>query len=214
MIYIVSGYRRTGTSAMMKALHVGGIPAIYADAMEVVNPDANGYQPNPGGLYEVGLNQYMNADLLREMPDDSVVKILFDGLPCLPCRNYKIIWMERDLDEIQASTERVDQHIIKEGKGKIKPASEEFSEVSHLLPFCCFRPYNQKDMDHVLGICEARSDMYVIKVQFSELIKQPKRVFTTLKLMGVPINVSKAAAVIDPLLHRIRSKECPQVKQA
>jgi len=197
---------------MMKALHHGGLSPILNPKMEGVNLDDDGYQPNPGGLYEVGLNQYMDMDFQRAIPDGSVIKILFDGLPFLPHRGYKIIWMERDLDEIQASTERVDQHIRSTTKHVEQP---EVKRATYILPFNCFKPYNQIDMDHVLGICEARSDMYVIKVQFSELIRQPKRVFTTLKLMGVPINVSKSAAVIDPTLHRIRKELCQgQQKQA
>ena len=214
MIYCVSGYRRTGTSAMMKALHVGGIPAIYMPDLEAANPDENGYRPNPGGLYEVGLNQYVNADFLRSIPDDSVVKILFDGLLFLPYRDYKIIWMERDLEEVEASTERVDQHLIDSSDGKLRAAIDA-RKITNILTFCCFRPYNQTDMDHVLGICEARSDMQVIKIQFSELIRQPRRVFTTLKLMGVPINVHKAAAVIDEKLYRVRKEQWQgQQKQA
>ena len=209
MIYCVSGYRRCGTSAMVKALHAGGIPAIYMPDLERVNPDEEGYQPNPGGLYEVGITQYMNADFLREIVDESVVKILFDGLPFLPFRDYKIIWMERDLEEIQASTERVDQYIRSTTKREDQP---EVREATSFLPFNCYKPYNQKDMDHVLGICEARSDMSLVKVQFSELLRQPKRVFTTLKLMGVPINVNRATAVIEPQLWRI--KRCQQLEQA
>ncbi|KKM20420.1 hypothetical protein LCGC14_1645610, partial [marine sediment metagenome] len=195
------------------ALHKGGIPAIFMPDMEVCNPDNNGYQPNPGGLYEVGLPQYMNADFLREIVDESAIKIMFDGLPFLPYRDYKIIWMERDPEDIEKSTERVDLHIIETACGSlpssasVKNALQKKAEnITTLLPFNCFKPYNQKDMDHVLGICEARSDMCVIKIQFSELIRQPRRVFTTLKLMGVPINVHKAAAVIDPKLHRIRKE--------
>ena len=211
MIYIVSGYRRTGTSAMMRALHAGGIPAIFMPDLEAANPDESGYQPNPGGLYEVGLNQYVNADFLRVIDDESVIKILFDGLPFLPYRDYKIIWMERDLEEIRVSTERVDKHLIDSSDGKLRGAIDA-RKVTNILTFCCFRPYKQADMDHVLGICEARSDMHIIKVQFSELIRQPKRVFTTLKLMGVPINVSKAAAAIDPQLWRV--KRCQQLEQA
>jgi len=213
-IFVVSGYRRTGTSAMMKALHAGGIPAIFSPHIEDGNPDANGYKPNPGGLWEVGFTQYMNADFLRRfIPDDSCIKIMFDGLPCLPQRKYKIIFMERDPEEITASTDRVDQHIIDASGGKMRPGSEA-GRITNCLPFCNFRPYNQEDIDHVLGICDTRSDMHVIRVQFSELIKNPQRVFTTLALMGVPIKVHDAAAVIDSKLHRVRIEKCPQQKQA
>jgi hypothetical protein len=191
---------------MMKALHKGGIAAIYSEQIEAGNPDAFGYQPNPGGLYEVGFNQYMNADFLRRfMPDDSVIKIMFDGLPCLPQRKYKIIWMDRDPDEIKASTDRVDKHIIDASGGAVRPGSEA-GKVTNVLPFCNFRPYCQEDIDHVLGICDARSDMHVIRVNFHDMISQPHHEFETLRLMGVPIDPEKAAAVIDSKLWRIRNE--------
>ena len=223
MIFVVSGYRRTGTSAMMKALHKGGIPAIFSPHIEDGNPDASGYQPNPGGLWEVGFNQYMNAKFLRKfIPDDSVIKIMFDGLPCLPQRAYKIIFMERDPEEITASTDRVDKHIIEAARESMRPVSEELHREilegnldvpgTKILPFCNFRPYDQEDIDHVLGICDARSDMHVIRVNYHDLIRHPRHEFETLRLKGAPINVDKATSVIDPTLHRMR-KELWQAAQ-
>jgi hypothetical protein len=188
---------------MMKALHHGGLSPILNPKMEGVNLDDDGYQPNPGGLYEVGLNQYMDMEFQRAIPDGSVVKILFDGLPFLPYRDYKIIWMERDLDEIKASTERVDQYIRSTTKQIEQP---EVRRATSILPFNCYKPYNQTDIDHVLSICDARSDMHVIRVNFHDMISQPHHEFETLRLMGVPIDPEKAAAVINPKLWRIRNE--------
>ena len=194
MIYVVSGPRRSGTSMMMRALYEGGIPAIYQPDLEELNPRGD-YTANPGGLYEVGQGYYLNAKFLREIPDDSVIKIMFDGLASLPFRDYKIIFMERDPEEIQASLERMDSHL---SQHDIKPTAD------WPAPFNCFRPYKQEDINHVLDICEARLDMHLIRVNFRKVLRHPKYELGSLNLLGVPINVDKAAAVVNPKLYRTR----------
>jgi len=200
MIYIVSGPRRSGTSCMMQALYKGGIPAVYQPWLEVDgNPEIDGYQANPmGGLFEVGPGYYMNAKFLRKLPDDSVVKIMFDGLPALPYRRYKVIFMNRDPEEIKASLERMDLNL---SKIDIKPTADWPSA------FNCFRPYKEEDMEHVKGICKARSDIHLIEVSFQELIKHPKHELEKLKLLGVPIDVEKAASTVNPQLYRSRKDQ-------
>lgn len=203
MLIVVSGYRRCGTSAMMQALHAGGVEIIYVPQLEGGNPDYNNYQPNPGGLYEMGLGQYMHAKILRALPDKGVVKILFDGLPCLPKKDYKIIFMSRNLEEIEASTARVDEHILGQ-PGRQRGLASKADEITGILPFCVYRPYNQQDIDHVLGICDARSDMEVIHINYADVIDNPYMVFEGLRKRGIPIDVDKAAEIIDPKLYRAR----------
>ena len=215
MICVVSGYRRCGTSLMMQALNAGGMGIIYLPGLEFGNPDNNNYQPNPGGLYEVGMTQYMNAKFLRLLPDDCTIKILFDGLPFLPKRDYKIIWMSRDVEEIEASTERVDEHILSQQeyttldgkhmrKGPRGLAGRDATHITRILPFCVYRPYDQAAMDHVAGICEARSDMEVIPVRYQDVIDNPGQEFELLKGYGLPLDVEAAAATVNPDFHRVR----------
>jgi hypothetical protein len=105
--------------------------------------------------------------------------------------------MDRDPEEIQASLERMDSFLCKHN---IKPSADWPSA------FNCFRPYRKEDIDHVVGICEARSDMHVIRVNYADVIERPHRAFETLRLNGIPIDPDKAAAAIDPKLYRIRSE--------
>jgi len=191
---------------MMQAINHGGIGLIHVPELEGGNPDYNGYQPNPGGLYEMGLGQYMCAKLLRMLPNKGAIKILFDGLPCLPKGDYKIIFMSRDVDEIEESTARVDEHILGQ-PGRARGLASAVDDITGILPFCVYRPYNKDDIEHVIGICEARSDMELIRVNYKSIINYPRESFEIIKDHGIPIDPEKAAAVVDPKLYRCRRRE-------
>ena len=61
MIHIVSGYFRSGTSAMMESLIAGGMNASYSeqrDEIAELHSDEH-YRPNPyNKLYEIPLREY------------------------------------------------------------------------------------------------------------------------------------------------------------
>lgn len=207
MIHVVSGYRRSGTSMMMKALYSGLTEGqiLYQPGQEKKgNVELEGYHPNPSGLSEVGQGYYMDAVFLRKIPDNSLLKILFDGLPFLPKREYKIIWMDRDVDEILASCEKVDQHLRAVG---VKNNPKKW------YPFDSFRPYRQGNIDHVLGICEARNDIDLIRVNFRDVIENPLETFVNLKKQGIPIDPAKSAKVVNPKHYRYRKEEICQDQQ-
>ena len=195
-VTIVSGHRRSGTSVMMQALRAGieyGTLVWGTTDKKNGNIERNGYIPNPGPILEVG-GSYRKAEWLREnMVDDTVVKIFFDGLPNLPLGDYRVIFMVRDEWEINDSCAKTDKHLRSVNIPE-NPASGN--------TFYVYRPYSQDDIDHVLGICEARSDIQLIKVNYSDLIKHPTHELATLKLLGVPLNVRRAASVIDPSYYR------------
>ena len=174
MKYIVSGYRRSGTSMMMNALYKG-MPSgglLYSLDMERLNPEVNGWMANPGGLWEVGSRRYLEADFLRGMPDGSLVKIFFDGLVNLPHDDYKIIFMNRDVEEIKMSMDSVDNHISR----------PDVSRKVELLTFSAFKPYSQDDIDHVLGIMDARKDVELIEIDYAEVLENPEKAFR--KIIG------------------------------
>ena len=194
MIYIVSGYRRSGTSMMMQAIMKGltrGM-VLYRPDLEKLNAPEGDYQPNIGALLEVGRAWYMLPEFLRRIPDQSVIKIFFDGLPNLPAGDYRVIFMDRCETEIRASCERVDKHLRVQGV----PENEDTSYC-----FDVFRPYKREDIEHVLGICRQRKDIDLRVVDFREVVKEPERVLASLDL---PINVKRAASVVDPEHYRFR----------
>jgi len=203
MIYVVSGHRRSGTSAMMKALHEGmagqGVAMAYQPGQEKIGAEPkDGYIPNPSGLQEVGQFYYQNPAFLRGIPEDTLLKILWDGLILLPKRKYTIVYMHRDPVEIQASCERVDRHLRQVGV-------QENPEKGY--PFDCFRPYRQEEIDHVLDVMEVRADVKLIHVDFKQMVETPYGVFLMLKDHGIPLDVERAAGLIDPSYYRFKASE-------
>jgi hypothetical protein len=196
---------------MMAALYAGakGLDLLVAPILEEANLELDGYQPNPNGLYEVGLVRYLEARFARKIPDDALIKILFDGLPTLPKGDYKIIFMTRDEAEIVASIDKVEAHfeacedefLKRNPDGKPR---QDHNEHTQLLPFCSLRPYNREDVQHILGICEARTDFDVMCIDYAEVIETPLETFTRLQDLGWPIDPEKCASTIDKSLYRVR----------
>jgi hypothetical protein len=199
---------------MMSALYKGTteLSLLVAPILEEANLELNGYQPNPNGLYEVGLVRYLEARFLRKLPDNSLVKILFDGLPNLYPNEYKIVFMERDEDEIKASQDRCESHFAdctedflkRNPKGNPRRDHNEYTQI---LPFCSLRPYDKEAVDHVLAICGQRADIDIMRVNYRDVIDNPQEVFEMLADWGVPIDPTKSASVVDKSLHRFRRDE-------
>ena len=204
-VIVVSGHRRSGTSAMMQALLAGlgpgsGWGVLTQQHQERLNKEANGYIPNPGPLYEVGRMFYKSAKFLRMIPDQSLVKIFWDGITNLPKGDYIVVWMDRDEAEINASIAKSDAHLRATG---VKENAQ-----THYT-FDIYRPYNRDDVEHVLGIIEQRQDMRLIRIDFKDLIENPEWAFeqirhTPLGKTLVPIDVQAAAEVIKPEHYRVR----------
>lgn len=177
---------------------------LYQPGQEKIGDgDEGGYTPNPSGLLEVGQWYYQNAEFLRQIPDESVVKILYDGLPNLPRGDYMVIFMERDPEEIRASCDRVDRHLRQVGVVE-NPARD--------YVFDCFRPYRQDDIDHVLGICEVRADIRLHRVNYRDMVDNPVETFrglarTNLGRPLLPIDPERAAEIIDSKHYRFRGSD-------
>jgi hypothetical protein len=187
---------------MMEAIYAGMNHGsiIYQKQMEDYNQDGTDYKPVPGRLWEVGQRFYTSARFLRAIPDDSLIKIFYDGLPNLPGGDYVIIFMVRDPEEIKESVKRTDAHLRATGVAENK---------SNPLTFNVYRPYNKENIDHVLSICEVRRDFRVIMVNYKDVIEDPEREFRKIKYSAVDhiqvdIDIEKAAAKINPELYRNR----------
>src|SRR5437660_12828449 len=101
-IIIVSGLPRSGTSLMMQMLENGGVPVV-TDHIRTADTD------NPRGYYEFEQVKKIKQDAswlpaTRGKAVKMVSQLLYD-LPT--SERYKIIFMERDLDEVLASQEKM-----------------------------------------------------------------------------------------------------------
>ena len=106
--------------------------------------------------------------------------------------------MERDPSEIEASLKRSDAHLRASGV-------QENPDIG--FTFDVFRPYQQDDIDHVLGILRQRKDIDLTRLKFRHVIEQPYEIFESLADMGWPIDPSKSASVVNPDLYRFRSEQ-------
>src|SRR5438876_12209503 len=101
-IIIVSGLPRSGTSLMMQMLDSGGVEVV-TDHVRAADTD------NPRGYHEFEKVKRIKQDaswlpLTRGKALKMVSQLLYD-LP--PGENYRIIFMERDLDEVLRSQEKM-----------------------------------------------------------------------------------------------------------
>src|SRR5689334_6667350 len=105
-IVIVSGLPRSGTSLMMQMLHGGGVEVV-TDHVRTADTD------NPRGYYEYEQVKKVKQDAswlpaTRGKSFKMVSQLLYD-LP--PGERYRIIFMERDLDEVLVSQEKMLQRL-------------------------------------------------------------------------------------------------------
>ena len=101
-IIIVSGLPRSGTSLLMQMLAAGGIMVI-TDKLRTADAD------NPRGYYEFELVKKIKQDA-SWLPQvrGKAVKMISQLLYDLPgSESYRVILMERDLDEVLVSQEKM-----------------------------------------------------------------------------------------------------------
>lgn len=180
-IYIVSGFMRSGTSMMMKALEAGGMEAIYNPDRDKMN-DQHGdedYKVNDGGFYELTRAEYMHPDF-PDNHDGKLVKCLWGGMVHLKAsKNLKhVIFMRRPIDEIARSY-----------------------EAAFDYPHPAAIPELGIKLDRVQGILEQRRDVKLTVVQYHDVLEKPYEVFESL---GLPIDALAAARIVKPELYRHR----------
>jgi len=102
--YIVSGLERSGTSMLMQILNAGGIPIAYDNSRAADEFNPKGYFELEGGKI---INKIINKSFPIEKYKGKFIKITSYGLKFLPKGRYKIIYSERDFDEIVDSMQRM-----------------------------------------------------------------------------------------------------------
>ena len=102
--YIVSGLERSGTSMLMQILNAGGIPIAFDNSRAADEFNPKGYFELEGGKI---INKLINKSFPLEKYKGKFIKITSYGLKFLPKGRYKIIYSERDFDEIVDSMQRM-----------------------------------------------------------------------------------------------------------
>jgi len=177
MIYLVTGFMRSGTSAFMQGLEAGGLNVLKSDNRDKFNMGHSDglYKPNPVSLYEMRPEE-LSTELL-EINNNSALKVVAPQIHMLPVHEYKVILLRRDSEEIRQSFEAA---------------------------FNLKRPieFIESNMNNLTTVLNNRKDVKeIIEVQHQDLMFNPLEVFSSLNW---PIDAEKAASVIDSGLYRFR----------
>jgi hypothetical protein len=182
-ITIVSGLPRSGTSLMMQMLDNGGLE-IVTDNVRIADRD------NPRGYYEFETVKAIKRDTswlpqMRGRAFKMVSQLLYD-LP--PREEYRIIFMERDVDEMLVSQEKMLQRL-----GRSAIPREEMKR---------FYSLHLKKLREWL---RQQRHMKVLYVSYNDLIKIPevqaKRVSA---FLDGRVNIERMMETVDPALYRNR----------
>ena len=197
-VTVVSGLPRSGTSLMMQMLTAGGLPPLH-DGNRPADTD------NPRGYYEFAPAKNLRADA-SWMPQarGRVVKLVAQLLPFLPIGlaptkegaqpqrfAYKIVWMERNLDEVLASQKTMlDRH----GQAGAALTPEKLRGV-----------YEQQ----LAGVNEVvtQRQLSVIRIPHRDAVKDPVGTAARVaEFLGLPLDRAAMASAIDPNLHRQKGR--------
>ncbi|HEY6074978.1 MAG TPA: sulfotransferase [Anaerolineales bacterium] len=185
-IVVVSGLPRSGTSMMMKMLEAGGL-AVVSDAMRTADRD------NPNGYYELEAVKQMSAGQtawLREA-GGKAVKVISALLEFLPADyHYKVIFMERAMEEVLASQQKMLANRQEQGGAGDVQMREEFEK--HLAAAKYWLP--------------RQPNIEVLYVDYNRMMADPgtscRRVAA---FLGMEMDEEKMRGVPDGKLYRNRA---------
>jgi hypothetical protein len=182
-IIIVSGLPRSGTSLMMQMLDSGGVEVV-TDNIRSADPD------NPKGYYEFERVKKIKQDTswlpaTRGKAVKMVSQLLYQ---LAPSERYRIIFTDRDLDEVLRSQEKMLQRLDR------TPAPREEIRRSFTLHLERLREWLQE-----------QPNMQVLGVSYNDLIERPEEQAERVsKFLGGRPDIGKMARTVDPALYRNR----------
>lgn len=182
--YFVSGLERSGTSMLMQILHAGGLPMAFDHTSRPADDD------NPKGYFELEggkiISRLMDQTFPLENYKGQFIKITAYGLKFLPPGNYKIIYSQRNIEEILDSMEKM---------AKIKDDERDDTRI-------VFTKLN----DMIIHLINEREDADVLFVNYNDIMMDPeKNVRKIYDFLGSrDIDFEKMLSVVDKKLYRKR----------
>jgi predicted AlkP superfamily phosphohydrolase/phosphomutase/tetratricopeptide (TPR) repeat protein len=186
VITVVSGLPRSGTSMMMQALVAGGMEP-FTDGERAAD------ESNPRGYFEHKAVKALASDN-RFMADavGRVVKVVAPLLPFLPPHyTYRVVFMERDMDEVLLSQNRmIERHRSGTEDKAYRVGLEE--------PF-------RAQLEKAAKWAGRSGNVHMLRVQHRDTITDPRMAMERVnELLGGVLDVDAMVASVDPSLYRNR----------
>lgn len=198
--YIVSGFMRSGTSMLMKALSVGGLDVVFdpkRDNMNMKWGDSH-YKPNEGGFFELSRNEMRSFDF-PSWHKGKLLKVLYGGLPHLSVGNYRVVIMKRDPREIRLSLKALFGPDYEYNFRKIFP--------SYVISF---EEKYELTMNESIELGGNRKDIKVTVLNYEKVLEEPIKHLNLLKEEGWPIEPRKSARIVNSKFRRFAYKRLYQ----
>ncbi len=182
--YIASGIERSGTSLLMQILEAGGLPMAFDTASRP--PDDN----NPRGYFELEggkiISRLMNGTFPLADHRGRFIKITAFGLKYLPAGKYRIIYTERNIEEVLDSMEKM---------AKLQDQNREETKDSFV-----------KLNNMIKGLITKRDDIEVLFVNYNQIVADPKgQIRKIAEFLGhKDIDQAAMVAAVDAKLYRKR----------
>lgn len=150
--YIVSGLERSGTSLLMQILQAGGVPTAFDLASRPPDED------NPRGYFELEggkiINRLMNGTFPLADYRGKFIKITAYGMKFLPPGHYRVLYTERNIEEVLDSMEKM---------ARMRDDNREETKLSFI-----------KLNEVVKKLLRERKDVDVFFVNYNQLVKDPE----------------------------------------
>jgi RNase adaptor protein for sRNA GlmZ degradation len=182
-IIIVSGLPRSGTSLMMQMLDNGGVQVVTDN---IRTPDTD----NPRGYYEFEKVKTIKHDV-SWLPETrgKAFKMVSQLLYELPSsQRYRIIFMERDMDEMLLSQEKM--------LARLNRPSAPRDEISRAFA---------RHLERLHEWLARQPNFDVLYVSYNDLIERPEvQAARVSGFLGATVDAAEMARTVDPLLYRNR----------
>lgn len=187
LITVVSGLPRSGTSMLMQMLDTTGYPCL-TDGMRKADVD------NPRGYFEYEKVKQLRRDC-SWLPEakGKAIKIIAQLVPFLPPQlSYRVIFMERDINEVLASQRQMLQRQGKSG-GSLSDA-----QLGKIF---------ERQVCEVKQILTQRN-IPTLNVVYSVVLQHPMEIAKKIEaFFGEDLDVCAMAAAVDPNLYHQRYKQ-------
>jgi hypothetical protein len=183
---VVSGLPRSGTSMMIKMLAVGGIEPL-TDNLRTADEN------NPNGYYEF--------ERVKKLKDGDTawvgsavgksVKVISPLLQSLPADyDYRIIFMQRNIQEVLASQEKM---LTSRGETGGQVSDEQLAEIY------------QKHLRNLETWLNEQSNMKVLTINYNQLLKDPLPGLNQVnQFLDGRLRIDEMLKVVDKNLYRQR----------
>jgi hypothetical protein len=188
MIIIVSGLPRSGTSMMMQMLQAGGLKILEDKSKEADDNNPNGYFE-----YELASKLPEGNDSWLEKAENKAVKVVSYYVQHLsPKHEYKVLFMERNIDEIVMSQRAI---AIEDGKKVHK------KEVKMMADY--FNNHIKQTKQWI----SLQPNFGVLYLSYNSIIKDPNSAVSSInEFLELELDEEKMKKVVDKKLYKHKAK--------